>query len=134
MSTETAFAAIDEVKRSGAVSPATRASAITTPVRMPPSAAGRMMFQVVRHLVTPSARLAWRRLCGTTSRISCVARATIGSIRIARAKAPKTALWPLPTTSRPKTKIPTTIAGTPFRTSSTTLSERETFGPAYSDM
>ena len=56
--TEIAFAAIDVVKRSGAVSPATRATAMTTPVRMPPIAAGRTMFHVVRHLVTPSARLA----------------------------------------------------------------------------
>ena len=40
-SVETWLAAIDEVKRSGAVSPATRATASTTPVRMPPIAVGR---------------------------------------------------------------------------------------------
>src|SRR5439155_10876271 len=63
---EMAFAAIDVVKSSGAVSPAIRATEMTTPVRIPPIAAGRMMFHVVRHLVTPSARLAWRKLWGTT--------------------------------------------------------------------
>ena len=61
------------------------------------------------------ARLALVR--GTISSTSWVARATIGIIRIASAKAPKTALWPWPTTSRPKTKMPTTIAGTPLSTS-----------------
>ena len=35
-----AFAVIDDVKRSGAVSPATRATASTVPVRMPPIAVG----------------------------------------------------------------------------------------------
>ena len=133
-SAETWFAAIEEVKSSGAVSPATRATAMTTPVRMPPIAVGRMMLTVVRHRVTPSARLASRRLRGTISSTSCVARATIGSIRMARANAPKIALCPRPTTSRPKTKMPTMIAGTPFRTSSTTRRLTETLGPAYSDM
>ena len=85
---ETWFAAIDEVKSSGAVSPATRATEITTPVRIPLIALGRMMLHVVRHFVTPSARLASRRLRGITPSTSCVARATIGSIRIASAKAP----------------------------------------------
>ena len=82
------FAAIDDVNSRGAVSPATRATAITTPVRMPPIALGRMMFHVVRHFVTPSARLASRWLRGTISSTSWVARATIGSIRIASANAP----------------------------------------------
>ena len=133
-SVETWFAAIEEVKRSGAVSPATRATAITTPVRMPPIAVGRMMLTVVRQRVTPSARLASRRLRGTISSTSCVARATMGSISTASENAPKIALWPRPTTSKPKTKMPTTIAGTPFRTSSTIRSATETRGPAYSDM
>ena len=35
---------IDEVKMSGAVSPATRATAITIPVNMPPIAVGRTML------------------------------------------------------------------------------------------
>ena len=46
------------------------------------------MFHVVRHFVTPRARLASRWLRGTMSSTSCVARATIGSIRIASANAP----------------------------------------------
>ena len=122
------------MKSSGAVSPATRATAITTPVRMPPIAVGRTMLTVVRQRVTPSARLASRRLRGTISSTSCVARATIGSISTASENAPKIALWPRPTTSSPKTKMPTTIAGTPFRTSRTIRSATETRGPAYSDM
>ena len=42
-SPEILLAATDEVKSSGAVSPATRATASTTPVRMPPIAVGRTM-------------------------------------------------------------------------------------------
>ena len=56
----------------------------------------------VRQRVTPSARLASRRLPGTSASTSCVARATIGSIRIASANAPARALWPCPTTSSPE--------------------------------
>ena len=74
---------IDDVKRSGAVSPATRATAITTPGE---DAADRRRQDDARvtsaSACTPSARLASRRLRGTSASTSCVARATIGSIRI----------------------------------------------------
>ena len=92
------------------------------------------MLQTVRHLFTPSARLASRWLLGTISSTSCVARATIGIIRIASENAPKMALWPCPTTRSPKTKMPTTTAGIPLSTSRMTRSTRETLGDAYSDM
>ena len=63
-STEIWFCVNDEVKSSGAVSPATRATAITTPVRMPPIAVGRTMLYTVRQRGTPRARLASRRWRG----------------------------------------------------------------------
>ena len=73
----------------GVVIAVARVAGETAPLLFTTSiAAGRMMFHVVRHFVTPSAKLASRRLRGTISRISWVARATIGSIRIARANAP----------------------------------------------
>ena len=37
-------------------------------------------------------------------------------------------LWPCPTTSSPNTKMPITIAGTPFRTSSVILITRAELG------
>ncbi len=55
----------DDVKRSGAVSPATRATASTVPVTMPPIVCGRTMLSVVRQRATPSARLASRSEFGT---------------------------------------------------------------------
>jgi hypothetical protein len=61
---------------------------MTTPVRIPPIAAGRMMFQVVRHFVTPSARLASRRLAGRSRASPASLGRTIGSMRIASANAP----------------------------------------------
>src|SRR5437868_214873 len=108
-----------EVKSSGAVSPATRATARTVPVRMPPTARGSTMLRVVRHCGTPGPRLASRSEFGTSASTSIVVRATNGSMRIASANAPLIALCPLPTTSRTNTKMPTTIAGTPARTSMT---------------
>jgi hypothetical protein len=49
------FAKMEEVKSSGAVSPAARATARIVPVRMPPRAAGRTIPSVVRQRLTPSA-------------------------------------------------------------------------------
>src|SRR5689334_5823918 len=43
------------VKRSGAVSPAARATARVVPVTMPPIAVGRITLSTVRHFETPSA-------------------------------------------------------------------------------
>ena len=93
---------IDDVKRSGAVSPATRATASTVPVTMPPIVCGRTMLSVVRQRGTPSARLASRSEFGTSASTSIVERATSGSIRHASANAPAQPLWPWPTTSEPE--------------------------------
>src|SRR5215217_9386359 len=82
--TESLYSAL--VKRSGAVSPAARAVARVAPVTIPPTACGRTMLRVVRHFAAPSARLASRIELGTRARTSWVARAIIGTIRIASAK------------------------------------------------
>ena len=84
----TALEKIDVVKSSGAVSPAARATASTVPVTMPPNAVGKMTPSTVRQRLTPRARLASRRSLGTSSRTSCAARATRGSITIASATEP----------------------------------------------
>src|SRR5581483_6279078 len=85
---------IDDVKRSGAVSPATRATASVVPVTIPPIVCGRTTLSVVRQRGTPSARLASRSEFGTSARISIVARETSGSIRQASANEPAKPLWP----------------------------------------
>src|SRR5439155_19380617 len=90
----TCVPASEEVKRSGAVSPATRATARVVPVRMPPTVWGSTMLSVVRQRGTPSASEASRSEPGTRARISIVARATSGSIRHASANEPAKALWP----------------------------------------
>src|SRR5919108_807993 len=123
---------IDDVKRSGAVSPATRATASVVPVRMPPIVCGRTTPRVVRQRLTPSPSEASRVACGTRASTSWVARAINGIIRIARAKEPASALWPWSSTISAKTKMPTTIAGTPFRTSSASAIRNATRGRANS--
>ncbi len=109
------------MKRSGAVSPAARAIARVVPVRIPLNVVGRITPTIVRHLLTPSARLPSRRWLGTRARISCVAREITGSMMIARAIAPMKPFWPRPTTSSAKRKMPITIDGSPLRTSSVSL-------------
>ena len=79
------------VKRSGAVSPATRASATRTPVTMPGSAAGRITLQTARPRVAPRARAPSRRLGGTSASSSSVVRTTIGIIITPSAKPPASA-------------------------------------------
>src|SRR5438034_11456660 len=51
----TSWPAMAHVKRSGAVSPAARATASAVPVTMPPIAVGRITLMTVRHFETPSA-------------------------------------------------------------------------------
>src|SRR5262249_24626154 len=87
-SVDTAGLKIEQVKSRGAVSPAARATASTAPVRMPPSVVGRITPVTLRQRLTPSARLPSRSADGTSSNVSCAARATSGSITIASAKAP----------------------------------------------
>ena len=117
------------VKSKGAVSPAARAIASVVPVRMPPKDVGTTTRKTVCHFETPSAKLASRSSFGTSASTSIVARATSGSMMIASAKPPANALWwcPQPTigtsvfTISVKTKMPITIDGKPFRTSSQSL-------------
>ena len=101
-------------------------------MRTPPIVCGSTIESVVRQRGTPRARLASRSEFGTRTSTSIVARATSGSIRQASANAPAQPLWPRPTTIRPKTKIPITIAGTPFSTSSTRLTAVRIAGGANS--
>src|SRR5215204_1274662 len=117
-SVETVVGATDVVKRSGAVSPAARATASVAPVAIPPTAVGRTTPRTVRQRLAPSAKLASRRWPGTSLSTSCVERATSGSMITASATDPASALWWWPTISSVKTKIPITIDGTPFSTSS----------------
>ena len=65
---------------SGAVSPATRATASMTPVTMPAIAVGSTTLMIVRHLGTPRAYDASRSSSGTSLSISSVERTTIGII------------------------------------------------------
>ena len=114
----TALAKIDEVKRSGAVSPAARATASVVPVRMPLSVVGRTTPSTVRQRLTPRARLASRSETGTRASTSCAARETSGNMMIASAIDPAQPVWPWPATSSAKRKMPITIDGMPFSTSS----------------
>ena len=116
-----------QVKRSGAVSPAARAIASVVPGE---DAAERGREHDAEHGLPLRdaervARLAQARSATSVS-TSIVARATSGSMMIASAKPPAIALWwwPQPTTGRltltqsAKTKMPITIDGKPFSTSS----------------
>ena len=73
---------------------------------MPPTAVGRITRDHGAGRVAPSAMPPSRRLDGTSSSTSSVARAISGSITIERPTDAAIALWPLPTTSRPKMKMP----------------------------
>ncbi len=106
------------VKRSGAVSPAMRASDTRTPVRMPLRAAGRTTPRVVRQRVKPSARAPSLISRGTRRTISSVVRVTMGRSMMASASPPASAeKCPMDTTTHAHTKIPITMDGIPFITS-----------------
>ena len=99
---------------------------------IPPTACGRTTLRVVRHFAAPSARLASRIEAGTSANTSWVERAIIGTIRIASAKLAFHAAWPWPTTTKMKTKMPSTIAGIPFSTSNASVSTPASFRGASS--
>src|SRR6202046_141224 len=103
------------VKSSGAVSPATRASASNIPVSMPPLAAGSTTVTIVFHLLAPRAIAPSRRLPGTALRNSSVLRTVIGITIIPNATPPANAekCFTGNTTSE-YAKIPITMEGTPF--------------------
>ena len=65
---------------SGAVSPAARATASSTPVTMPGSAVGRTMLKITFQRGAPSASADSRSPAGTSSRITSAERITTGSI------------------------------------------------------
>ena len=111
------FAAREEAKMIGAVSPATRATASNVPVTIPPSDVGITTFTTVFQCRAPNAALASRNETGTRFSTSCVERAMSGTSMIASATPAIQAAWPWPTTSKPKMKIPITTDGTPLSTS-----------------
>src|SRR5712692_3899372 len=76
------------VKRSGAVSPATRAKAKRTAVRIPRYAAGTMTVAMVFHLLAPRAIAPSRNALGTERRNSSVLRRVMGIIIRPRANPP----------------------------------------------
>ena len=79
---------LDAVKSSGAVSPATRATASMTPVSRPDAAAGRITLQATRHRGAPSPSAASFIWLGTSRSISSAVRTTMGNISTARATPP----------------------------------------------
>ena len=109
---------LSAVKRSGAVSPATRARERSNPVRMPRIPAGMTTRTIVTHWGAPSASDASRRESGTRRRNSSVVRSATGIIRSPSATPPaRVEKWPSGTTRSPYTVMPITIEGMPFRTS-----------------
>src|SRR4051794_26174973 len=109
---------IEQVKISGAVSPAARATASTVPVTIPPSALGSTTPTTVRQRATPSASAASRRWPGTSSSISWPARAISGTMMMASATAAANPLWWWPATSGPNANSPMTTDGRPVMRSS----------------
>ena len=106
------------VNRSGAVSPAARATASMTPVRMPGRPVRMTTDRTVRQIGTPSASDASRSAPGTSLRISSVVRMMTGIMITASATPPANALNCLNGSTRNvNTKMPIRIDGTPTRTS-----------------
>ncbi len=108
------------VNRSGAVSPATRATESRLPVTMPGRAVRSTMVRLVRQRGYPSARAASRSEFGTSLISSSVVRMTIGTISMARAQLPARAENCLVrATMSAHANTPTTMDGVPFMTSAT---------------
>ena len=90
------------VKRSGAVSPATRASESRMPATMPRTPAGITTRTIVTHSGAPSASEASRSESGTRRRNSSVARSVTGIMMRPSATPPASVeKWPVGTTTRP---------------------------------
>ena len=81
-----------DVKSSGAVSPATRATASVAPVSTPPIVCGTTIPSVARQRGAPTPSAASRSEFGTSASTSIVERATNGSMITASAKEPAYAL------------------------------------------
>ena len=73
---------------SGAVSPAARATASSTPVKRPGRAAGRITIHTACVVVQPMPTAASRMRCGTMRMASSAVSSTISSMRIDRAMPP----------------------------------------------
>ena len=82
---------LNAVNKSGAVSPATRATASITPTAIPGAAVLSITRSVARQLVTPSPSAASRSASGTRRNSSSVDRAIVGSIKMASAIPPANA-------------------------------------------
>ena len=76
------------VNSSGAVSPAIRATASSTPVMIPPTDARSVIFSTMRHFGVPSAKAASRSAFGTSFSMFSVVRITIGICSSASAITP----------------------------------------------
>ena len=76
------------VNMSGAVSPMTREMASSTPVKMPPKAAGSCTRSITRALLPPRARPASLSEAGSILRVSSVERMMSGSIMMHSATLP----------------------------------------------
>ena len=121
------------VKSSGAVSPATRATASSAPVRMPGSAVMSTICRLVRQRWNPRASAASRSELGTSLIISSVVRITIGTIRMARATEPanpEKCFWFA--TIQVQAKTPITMEGVPLSTSATKRVIVASLLPGYS--
>lgn len=106
------------VKSSGAVSPAMRATASSTPVTIPPTDARSVIFRIIRHFGVPSANAASRSAFGTSFSMFSVVRITIGICSSASAITPAQPLkWPDFATTSAYTNSPTTIDGADSRMS-----------------
>ena len=105
------------VMRSGAVSPATRAMASTTPVMMPLMLAGSTTRRIVRASVAPSASEASRSSLGTKRRTSSDVVATMGIMMMPSATppaSPEKDCWG--TTIKTQANRPKMIVGIPVST------------------
>src|SRR5215471_3827035 len=125
---------LNDVNSSGAVSPATRASASTTPVMIPGNAAGTITVNTARARVAPSASAPSRSASGTRSSSSSVVLVMIGIIMTPSAKPPASVLkCRSGSTTTAYANTPMTIDGTPFRVSAANLTADAKRLPRYSD-
>ena len=87
------------------------------PVKIPGSAAGKIILKIVCFLLAPSAKEASRQACGTWFNAASVVLITIGSASTANVSTPESKLTPKPqiVTKKVKPKRPKITLGTPER-------------------
>ena len=105
------------VKRMGAVSPAARSSPRITPVRIPGSAWGNMIRQIVCQRVAPKETLTTRNSLGTDRKASSQVLMMTGNVMIERVREADRMLVPnfRNRTNKPNPKRPYTTEGIPAR-------------------